>query len=162
MIKLENIESGREVWFFNTHNPASTPAAATTRTGAVSRSASRSGSPTSSAPTAPRSCSPATTTTGPRSFCPIVGGTELEAANGGGYSGGCDTPDRMDVDWIFGSQMEFSGFVSASQGVVGRVSDHPFIYAEAYIPEEPLGGEEGSEPTGDASPSGDSSETSED
>ena len=74
-------------------------------------------------------------------FCPIVGGTELEAANGGGYSGGCDTPDRMDVDWIFGSEMEFSGFVSASQGVVGRVSDHPFIYAEAYIPEEPLGGE---------------------
>ena len=52
-------------------------------------------------------------------FCPIVGGTELEAANGGGYSGGCDTPDRMDVDWIFGSGIEWSSFASASQGVVG-------------------------------------------
>ena len=24
VVKLENIESGREIWFFNTHNPAST------------------------------------------------------------------------------------------------------------------------------------------
>ena len=81
-------------------------------------------------------------------FCPIVGGTDLEAANGGGYSGGCDTPDRMDVDWIFGSEMEFSGFVSASKGIVGRVSDHPFVYAEAYIPEEPLGGDQGDQVAG--------------
>ena len=66
VVKLENIESGREVWFFNTHNPAPRPTTATTRTGAMSRSASRSGSPTSWAPTARRSCSPATTTTGPR------------------------------------------------------------------------------------------------
>ncbi len=48
--------------------------------------------------------------------------------------------------------------MSASQGIVGRVSDHPFVYAEAYIPEEPLGGDaEGDEPTGDPSPSDDSS-----
>ena len=162
VIKLENIESGREVWFFNTHNPASTPNHgnnARWRGAAVSiqiRLANELGA----------DGTPVVFTGDYNDraevFCPIVGGTELEAANGGGYSGGCDTPDRMDVDWIFGSGMEFSGFVSASQGIIGRVSDHPFIYAEAYIPEEPLGGEEGSEPTGDASPSGDSSETSED
>ena len=67
----------------------------------------------------------------------------------------------MDVDWIFGSQMQFSGFVSASKGIVGRVSDHPFVYAEAYIPEEPLGGAEGSEPSGEPSPTDDSSADSE-
>ena len=160
VIKLENIESGREVWFFNTHNPADVRGGnAHWRGVAVSiqiRLANELGA----------DGTPVVFTGDYNDraevFCPIVGGTELEAANGGGYSGGCDTPDRMDVDWIFGSQMEFSGFVSASKGVIGRVSDHPFIYAEAYIPEEPLGGEEGSEPTGDASPSGDSSETSED
>ena len=162
VIKLENIESGREVWFFNTHNPASTPNHgnnARWRGAAVSiqiRLANELGA----------DGTPVVFTGDYNDraevFCPIVGGTELEAANGGGYSGGCDTPDRMDVDWVFGSGMEFSGFVSQSQGIIGRVSDHPFIYAEAYIPEEPLGGEEGSEPTGDASPSGDSSETSED
>ena len=89
-------------------------------------------------------------------FCPIVGGTDLEAANGGSYSGGCSTPDQMDVDWIFGSGIQFSGYVSASQGIVGRVSDHPFVYAQGYIPEEPLGGEPRRPPV-DGSPSSDSS-----
>lgn len=164
VIKLENIESGREVWFFNTHNPASTPNHGNNahwRGVAVSiqiRLANELGA----------DGTPVVFTGDYNDraevFCPIVGGTELEAANGGGYSGGCDTPDRMDVDWIFGSGMEFSGFVSASQGVIGRVSDHPFIYAEAYIPEEPLGGDqgdEGDEPSGDPSPTGDSSDDSE-
>jgi hypothetical protein len=48
--------------------------------------------------------------------------------------------------------------VSASQGIIGRVSDHPFIYAEAYIPEEPLGADQGTEPSSDPSPSDDSSD----
>ena len=52
----------------------------------------------------------------------------------------------MDVDWIFGSGIEFSGCISASQGIIGRVSDHPFVYAEAYVPEEPLGDGAGDEP----------------
>jgi len=158
VIKLENIESGREVWFFNTHNPASTPNHgnnARWRGVAISieiRLANELGA----------DGTPVVFTGDYNDraevFCPIVGGTELEAANGGGYSGGCDTPDRMDVDWIFGSGMEFSGFVSASQGIVGRISDHPFVYAEAYIPEEPIGGDADDEPTSDASPSDGSSD----
>jgi hypothetical protein len=153
VIKLENIESGREVWFFNTHNPASTKGHGNNahwRGVAVSiqiRLANELGA----------DGTPVVFTGDYNDraevFCPIVGGTELEAANGGGYSGGCDTPDRMDVDWIFGSEMEFSGFVSASRGILGRVSDHPFVYAEAYIPEEPIGGAAGDEPTSEASPS---------
>ena len=171
VIKLENIESGREVWFFNTHNPASTPNHGNNahwRGVAVSieiRLANELGA----------DGTPVVFTGDYNDraevFCPIVGGTDLLAANGGGYSSGCDTPDRMDVDWIFGSGMQFSDFVSASQGIVGRVSDHPFIYAEAFIPEEPLGGEQGDEgdqgdqggePTTDPSPSDGSSEDSTD
>ncbi len=162
VIKLENIESGREVWFFNTHNPADVRGGnAHWRGVAVSiqiRLANELGA----------DGTPVVFTGDYNDraevFCPIVGETELEAANGGGYSSGCDTPDRMDVDWIFGSGMEFSGFVSQSRGILGRVSDHPFIYAEGYIPEEPLGGDQGEEgeggdePTSDASPSDDSSE----
>ncbi len=160
VIKLENIESGREVWFFNTHNPASTPNHGNNahwRGVAVSiqiRLANELGA----------DGTPVVFTGDYNDraevFCPIVGGTDLEAANGGSYAGSCDTPDRMDVDWVFGSGMEFSDFVSASDGIIGRVSDHPFVYAEAYIPEEPLGGEEGTEPTDDPSPSDDSSEGS--
>jgi len=160
VIKLKNIESGREVWFFNTHNPADVRGGNAHWRGVavgiqirLANELGADGTPV--------------VFTGDYNdraevFCPIVGGTDLEAANGGGYSSGCDTPDRMDVDWIFGSGMEFSDFVSASQGVVGRVSDHPFVYAEAYIPEEPLGGEPGSEPTSDPSPSDDASESPED
>ena len=161
VIKLKNIESGREVWFFNTHNPASTPQHGNNARwrgvaiGIEVRLANELGA----------DGTPVVFTGDYNDreevFCPIVGQTDLEAANGGSYAGGCDTPDHMDVDWIFGSQMQFSGFVSASQGIVGRVSDHPFVYAEGYIPEEPLGGEAGDEPTGDASgdPSGDASAT---
>ena len=162
VIKLANIESGREVWFFNTHNPASTSnhgnnahwrGVAISIEVRLANELGADGTPV--------------VFTGDYNdraevFCPIVGGTEMVAANGGGYSGGCDTPDRMDVDWIFGSGMEFSGFVSASQGIVGKVSDHPFVYAEAYVPEEPLGGDQGDEPSADPSPSDGSTERSSD
>jgi hypothetical protein len=167
VIKLKNKASGREVWFFNTHNPATTPnhgnnahwrGVAVSLEVQLANQLSADGTPV--------------VFTGDYNdraevFCPIVGGTELEAANGGGYSTGCDTPDRMDVDWIFGSGIQFSDYVSASEGIVGRVSDHPFVYVQGYIPEEPLGGEgdqpsdqPGDQPSGDASPSSDSSDSS--
>jgi hypothetical protein len=153
VIKLKNKDSGREVWFFNTHNPATTSGHGNNAhwrgvaVGIEVRLANQlaaDGTPV--------------VFTGDYNdraevFCPIVGGTDMEAANGGSYSGGCATPSRMDVDWIFGSGMQFSNFVSASQGIVGRVSDHPFVYAQGFIPEEPLGGQ----PSAGASPSGDSS-----
>jgi hypothetical protein len=153
VIKLKNKESGREVWFFNTHNPATTPnhgnnahwrGVAIGIEVRLANQLAADGTPV--------------VFTGDYNdraevFCPIVGGTEMEAANGGSYSGGCATPSHMDVDWIFGSGIQFSNYVSASNGIVGRVSDHPFVYAQGYIPEEPLGGE----PTGTASPSDDSS-----
>jgi hypothetical protein len=153
VIKLKNKESGREVWFFNTHNPATTPNHGNNAhwrgvaIGIEIRLANQlaaDGTPV--------------VFTGDYNdraavFCPIVGGTAMEAANGGSYSAGCATPSHMDVDWIFGSGIQFSNFVSASNGIVGRVSDHPFVYAQGFIPEEPLGGQ----PTESASPSDDSS-----
>ena len=156
VVKLKNIVSDREVWFFNTHNPASTRghgnnarwrAAAIGIEVQLANELSADGTPV--------------VFTGDyndraEAFCPIVGGTDLEAANGGSYDGGCATPDRMDVDWIFGSSIEWQTFASVSQGVVGRVSDHPFVYAQAYIPEEPLAGDQ---PSGDPSPSDDGSES---
>ncbi len=159
LVLLKNIESEREVWFFNTHNPASTPghgnnarwrAAAVSIEIQLANELSADGTPV--------------VFTGDYNdraevFCPIVGGTDLEAANGGSYDGSCNTPDRMDVDWIFGSSIQWQTFASVSQGVVGRVSDHPFVYAEAYIPEEPLGGDQ---PSGDPTPTEDSSDGADD
>jgi hypothetical protein len=154
VIKLKNKESGREVWFFNTHNPATTPnhgnnahwrGVAVGIEVRLANQLAADGTPV--------------VFTGDYNdraevFCPIVGGTDLEAANGGGYSDGCATPDHMDVDWIFGSGIQFSNYVSASNGIVGRVSDHPFVYAQGYIPEEPLPGEPSGSPSPDDQPTG--------
>jgi hypothetical protein len=155
VVKLKNIASEREVWFFNTHNPATTSnhgnnarwrSAAVSIETQLANELSADGTPV--------------VFTGDYNdraevFCPLVGNTDLEAANGGSADGSCAPPDRMDVDWIFGAHIEWSGFVSASQGIVGRVSDHPYVYAQGYIPEEPLeGGTPGVTPT--ESPSADS------
>jgi hypothetical protein len=148
VIKLKNLASEREVWFFNTQNPATTPthgnnarwrAAAIGIEVDLANELSADGTPVVFL---------GDYNDRAEAFCPLVGQTDLEAANGGSYSGGCDTPARMDVDWIFGSGIEWSDFVSASQGITGRVTDHPFVYAEAYVPEEPLGElPPGTEPT---------------
>ena len=128
------------MWFFNVHNPADTPnhgnnsrwrGNAVSMEIALANELAADGTPV--------------VFTGDYNdraevFCPMTGNTDLEAANGGSGDGGCSPPDHMDVDWIFGSGMMWSDFVSASQGIVGRVSDHPFVYAESYIPEEPLAG----------------------
>jgi hypothetical protein len=158
VVKLENIESGREVWFFNVHNPADTPNHGNNsrwRGNAVAMEIDLANELTADG-------TPVVFTGdyNDRSevFCPMTGNTDLEAANGGSGDGGCSPPDHMDVDWIFGSGMEWSNFVSASQGIVGKVSDHPFVYAESYIPEEPLAGQPGEQPTGSATPSEGSSD----
>lgn len=138
VIKLKNRESGREVWFFNTHNPASTSRHGNNahwRRVAIgieiqlANKLAADGTPV--------------VFTGDyndraEAFCPLVGGTALEAANGGSHDGVCRPPDRMDVDWIFGSGIDFSGFTRITEGVLGRVSDHPFLYASAYIPAQPI------------------------
>ena len=144
VIKLENIESGREVWFFNTHNPASTPnhgnnarwrgvavgieirlaneLAADGTPGRVHRRLQR-----------PR-----------RGVLPDRrrhrhGGRQRRRL----LPAAATPPTAWTSTGSSARACEFSDFVSASQGIVGRVSDHPFVYAEAYIPEEPLGGDEG-------------------
>jgi endonuclease/exonuclease/phosphatase family protein len=159
VVKLKNIESDREVWFFNVHNPADTPNHGNNsrwRANAVSmeiqlaNELGADGTPV--------------VFTGDYNdraevFCPMTGGTDLVAANGGSGDSGCSPPAHMDVDWIFGSNMVWSDFVSASQGIVGKVSDHPFVYAEAYIPEEPLAGAQaGDQPSGPTSPTSDGSQ----
>lgn len=136
LVKLKNIESGREIWFFNTHNPADV------RGNQARFRAVAIGIQTQLANELGADGTPVVLTGDfndrAEAFCPLVGNTELEAANGGSNDGSCLVPDRPQVDWIFGSGIDFSGYVLAEQGVKGRISDHPFVYAEGFIPLEPL------------------------
>jgi hypothetical protein len=160
VVKLKNVESEREVWFFNTHNPATTPSHgnnARWRASAISietqlaNELSADGTPV--------------VFTGDyndraETFCPLVGNTDLEAANGGSNDGSCAPPSSMDVDWIFGAGVDWQNFYKATQGITGKITDHPFIYADAYIAEEPIpGGTPGASPS--ASPSSSESADSE-
>ncbi len=138
VVKLKNIESEREVWFFNTHNPASTPrwgnnarwrAAAIGIQIRLANELGADGTPV--------------VFTGDfndraEAFCPLTSQTALEAAAGGTGDDGCVLPPRPGVDWIFGSGIEWTQYASLTNGVVGRISDHPYVYAGGYIPEEPL------------------------
>lgn len=68
-------------------------------------------------------------------FCPITTSTALKAANGGSTGTSCSPPDRMEVDWVFGSdRVSFAGYAALEGGLVGRASDHPLVVTEATVP----------------------------
>jgi hypothetical protein len=141
VVELENLTSHRNVWFFNTHNPASTHhwgnnahwrAVAIGIEVSLANELSADGTPVVFL---------GDYNDREAAFCPLTGDTPLVAAAGGSNTGGCDLPSHPGIDWIFGSDVQFSGYVSTRAGVVPRTTDHPFVYAQGYIPQEPLGGD---------------------
>ena len=52
----------------------------------------------------------------------------VTAGNGSGRGGSCKTPDRMRIDWIFGSNgVIFSRYIAVESRRVQLASDHPLI-----------------------------------
>lgn len=136
-VLLRNLATGREVWFINVHNPATTPrwgnnerwrdAATALEISLVNRLQAQTGQPV--------------VLTGDFNerdevFCKVTGQAAVVAANGGeAGEARCITPPSMDVDWIFGSDyLTFSGFVSQRRGLVQRTSDHPMVYSRVSVP----------------------------
>lgn len=69
-------------------------------------------------------------------FCGLTTNTAMKAANGGSTGAACQPPDKMPVDWIFGSdQVTFTGYVADRSPVVERTTDHPVVVAQAVLPE---------------------------
>lgn len=69
-------------------------------------------------------------------FCTYTRSGRMKAAAGGSSGGRCQPPPATlaRIDWIFGSDdITFSGYASLRQSVVGRISDHPFLVAEALL-----------------------------
>lgn len=136
VVQLRNLESGRTVWFFNTHNPADAygPAqqyrnrAVALEIGLAQR-LSADGSPV--------------IFTGDMNdrepfFCPMTTQTEMHAANGGSTGSACAMPPGpTNVDWLMGNAaITFSNFHSDYTPLVQRISDHHFVWADATIPAE--------------------------
>lgn len=139
-VRLRNIASGQDVYFVNTHNPATTgrwgnnehwrDVATAIEINHINQ-IHAAGFPV--------------IMTGDfnerdEAFCKMTASGALTAANGGSVGPGCAPPSNMDVDWIFGSTgIVFSGFLSTKAGVVPRATDHPFVVADAMIPVLPTG-----------------------
>jgi len=136
VVQLRNLESGRTVWFFNTHNPADAygPAqqyrnrAVALEIGLAQR-LSADGSPV--------------VFTGDMNdrepfFCPMTTQTEMHAANGGSTGTACSMPPGpTNVDWLMGNAaITFSNYHSDYSPLVQRISDHHFVWADATIPAE--------------------------
>lgn len=69
-------------------------------------------------------------------FCAYTRSGQMKAAAGGSTGARCQPPSakQAGIDWIFGSRdIGFSGYAKLKSSVVGRISDHPFIVAEALI-----------------------------
>lgn len=132
-ILLRNRHSGREMWFYNSHNPADAygpaghwRAIATSIEASLVRRLTADGTPmivtgdmNDRAPFA----------------CPFASGSGMRSADGAYYAGGCHLPARMNVDWIFGSRsLDFSSFVTDFSTKYRHISDHPMVRADVTLP----------------------------
>ena len=132
-VLLRNQHSGREVWFYNSHNPADAygpaghwRAVATSMEASLARNLTSDGTPmivtgdmNDRAPFA----------------CPFASGSGMHSADGAYYSGGCHLPAHTNVDWIFGSHsLDFSSFVTDRSTQSRRISDHPMVRSDVTVP----------------------------
>jgi hypothetical protein len=132
-VKLRNLHTGQEVWFYNSHNPADAygpaghwRAVATAEEEHLARTLTADGTPmivtgdmNDRAPFA----------------CPFAAGTGMHSADGVVYTGGCHLPRHTNVDWIFGSQsLTFSGFITDRSSQTRRITDHPMVRAVVEVP----------------------------
>jgi endonuclease/exonuclease/phosphatase family metal-dependent hydrolase len=131
-VKLQNRQTGQDVWFINVHNPANTHgpaeryrARAIALESALVRRLHADGTPL--------------VFTGDfndrlPAFCPLTSRAPLHAANGGVSSGGCHLPADAGIDWIFATpEVQMSSYVRQRSGLVLRTTDHPFVHATATV-----------------------------
>ncbi|MGD9960425.1 alkaline phosphatase family protein [Nocardioides sp.] len=135
-VLLRNVQTGRQAYFYNSHNPADAhgPAqkwrdqAVQLEIGLVNRLRAES-------PDIP------VFDTGDKNdreefLCPMLADTEMQAANGGSMVNNvCSPPSQMKVDWVMGSsEVVFTDYQAIRSALVKKTTDHPLIVTTAVIP----------------------------
>jgi hypothetical protein len=140
-VLLENRSTGRQAWFFNSHNPADAHGNAQRwRNQAVAIEMALFNRLQADYPTTPV-ISTGDENDRERYFCPMVEGSQMRASNGGGLlDSTCVTPDRMRVDWVMGSDplVQFTGHTALHTKLVRKTTDHYVIIADAVLPSAPV------------------------
>ena len=138
-ILLRNIASNRLVWFANFHNPANTKFAginlqwreqARILEVGLANKIWASGVPL--------------VITGDMNekapyFCALTTGSPMKSASGGSWgTSTCSPPDRLKIDWIFGSlDVRFANYRVNDGTLVDKASDHPMILADVTVSSRP-------------------------
>jgi hypothetical protein len=139
-VLLRNRATGREAWFFNSHNPADAHGPAQKwRDEAVRIEVALFNQLKKDYPTTP------VISTGDENdksqyFCPVVKKSDLRASNGGGVRAGtCVTPSSMHVDWVMGSKgVSFTWHEALHNALVRKTTDHFVVMADAVLPSLPV------------------------
>jgi endonuclease/exonuclease/phosphatase family metal-dependent hydrolase len=136
-VRLRNLATGTDVWVANFHNPASIKKrgdqsrwrteATRRQVELANRLRAETGLPV--------------VFTGDFNerevyFCRLVGGTELEASNGGSVAsnGKCTPPRDARIDWVFGTpELDWVSHVVDKSARIQRITDHPMIVARATL-----------------------------
>jgi hypothetical protein len=70
-------------------------------------------------------------------FCvKVARATDLISMNGGTQARPCPVPRGGGPDWMLGAGARFSGFVKDGATEARRLSDHPMLVANAWIPRQ--------------------------
>jgi hypothetical protein len=139
LVRLQNRANGAEIWVGNFHNPASPPGMGDNERW---RARATQIEITTANDLIRRDKIPVVFTGDFNEredvFCPVATQTPLVASNGGSGQAGCHPPAQMNVDWVFGSDIEWLDHLTDRSSLVQRTTDHPMVVATGLL--QPPGG----------------------
>ena len=135
-VLLQNIQTGRRVWFYNSHNPADVRGPAQQwRDAGFAMEAALANELRAAYPDAPF-ISFGDKNDRDRYYCSVAPVADLWSASGGYTDGAtCSPPGGGAIDWMMGTKdVYFNGYTRYWNDFVAQTSDHPLYYANAVVP----------------------------
>ncbi|MDR7251441.1 hypothetical protein J2X46_000413 [Nocardioides sp. BE266] len=135
-VLLQNLDTGRRAWFFNTHNPADTRGNAQQwRNAGFAMEVALANELRTNYPDAPF-ISFGDKNERDEYYCAVAPGANLWSASGGYVEGTtCSPPGGGAIDWIMGTKdVFFNGYTRVWNDYVSKTSDHPLYTTNVVVP----------------------------
>ncbi|QBX56353.1 hypothetical protein EXE58_13345 [Nocardioides seonyuensis] len=135
-VLLQNVQTGRQVWFFNTHNPADTRGPAQRwRDEGFAMEAKLANDLRAAYPGTPFISFGDKNETSDY-YCAVAPAADMWSASGGYVDGStCSPPTGGAIDWIMGTKdVFFNAYTRRQDAYVKATTDHPLYMANAVIP----------------------------
>ncbi len=135
-VLLQNVQTGRRVWFYNSHNPADVRGPAQQwRDAGFAMEAALANELRTNYPDAPF-ISFGDKNDRDRYYCSVAPVADMWSASGGYTDGAtCSPPGGGAIDWMMGTKnVFFNGYTRVWNDFVSQTSDHPLYYANAVVP----------------------------